>query len=222
MNQSKPIASLTKLMTAALVLEKGNLEEVVQVDSQATGVIGSKMWLRSMEKIERKKLLKGLLIQSANDAAFALAYDHSGNPDSFVQAMNEKAKILGMENTNFTNPAGFDRGENYSTSADLLKLVKFLWQFEDFKTIVATKYEEVNSADERFTHKLYSTNKLFESYLAPITFGIKTGTTPLAGECLINFFVKDDISLITVILGSNDRYSDVKNLLDWVERNYYF
>lgn len=212
-----PIASLTKLMTAYIVLEENDTDEVVTVSSNAASTVGSSMGLYSGEQITIKNLLYGLLIESGNDAATALAEHNSGSTDAFVTKMNETAKRLGMENTNYANTTGLDSNVGYSTAKDLALLSTYLTHNENIKEIVRLSSADVSSQNG-LSHHLESTNILLGEMGIK---GLKTGKTPAAGECLITLAEgSDGHEIITIILGSDNRFSDTRTLIDWIYRAF--
>lgn len=214
-----PIASLTKIMTALIIMEEHTLDEIVTIAGEATQVGGSTMYLSTNEQISIENLLKGLLMQSGNDAAIALAIHNSGSVEAFVQKMNQKAIAMNLQDTNFQNPMGFDNPNNYSTVRDLLILSKELYKYEIIQEIVSTPSIRVTSADERLTHSLISTNALLESYLNVV--GLKTGSTEEALGCFIGI-TNGDHPQISIVLGSPNRFHDTKILLDWSQKTFTY
>ncbi|MBT4936900.1 D-alanyl-D-alanine carboxypeptidase [Candidatus Peregrinibacteria bacterium] len=210
-NKELPMASLTKLMTALIILENHTLDEMVIVSRMATEVEGVRAWLLKGEELSVGNLLKALLIPSANDAAIALAEHHSGTLDVFVKEMNTRAQELAMTHTSYKNPHGLDDDGHYSSSKDLLMLVKMLWNFPVFQEIVAMKKADIHTS---YTPKrtLRSTNKLLSEEVR----GVKTGTTKNAGQCLLLYVEKDRRSFFTVVLGSENRYDDSTILIDGI------
>lgn len=206
-----PPASLTKLMTALLVLEQGNLD--AQVTVQPEDLVGeANMGLQAGEVLTVEELLRGMLVASANDAAMALARHHSGQVHVFVQRMNLRAHELGLTATHFVNPTGFDAPDHTSSAQDLLVLVKRLWQYPLFREIVATASTTVAG------HPLRNTNQLLGSF--PGAVGVKTGTTDAAGECLVAAIERAGHPLFLVVLGSRDRYADVRALFTHAQTFY--
>lgn len=206
-----PMASLTKLMTALLVLEQGNLQ--AQVVVQASDLVGgTAMQLVPGEVISVENLLWGMLIPSGNDAATALARHSSGSVEAFVAQMNERAVQLGLTASHFANPHGLDAAGHVSSANDLLRLVQLLWDYPLFRQIVGTAQATVNG------HLLQSTNQLLGVY--PDINGIKTGTTDNAGQCLVAGMLHDGHQVVAIVLGSNDRYQDVRALYEHY-RQYY-
>jgi len=206
-----PVASLTKLMTALLVLEAGDLQAEVIVEANDL-VGGTSMQLIPGELITVEDLLWGMLIPSGNDAATALARHVSGSVDAFVIEMNRRAATLGLQQTHFVNPHGLDADGHLSSAADLLVLVQQNWDYPLFRQIVSTAQVNING------HLLTNTNQLLGSY--PNTNGIKTGTTDAAGQCLVVGIQADGHQVITIILGSSDRYSDARALYEQYRENY--
>ena len=213
------IASITKLMTILIILEENQLDEIVTINSDANGTEGSTMYLRTGEQITIENLLYGTLINSANDAAVALAEYNAETTEAFVEKMNKRASELGLINTHFSNPIGLDSSRNYSSAYDIAVLARYLYHNKFVKKTAEIKELEVTSIDGKFTHKLKSTNELLSSYLH--IKGLKTGKTPLAGLCLVTIAENDTGNeIITVVLNSPARFPETKILIDWVFRAY--
>lgn len=218
-HEALPMASLTKIMTAILILEDHDLWEVVTVESDFSGVLGVRIWLKQYEKITVGDLLKGLLIRSAGDAAIALAEHHSGTVEDFVKVMNERAKELNLVHTNFVNPIGLDADGHYSSAYDLAILSKYALHLPAFREIVKLDEATISSVDGRFRHSFDSTNYLLNSYLD--IQGVKTGTTDGAGQSLINLARNDrGHEVIAVLLNSPQRFQENKSMIDWAFRSY--
>lgn len=212
-----PIASLTKLMTAYITLDEEDPDAIVTISANAAATLGSRMDLRGGEKITVKNLLYGLLIPSGNDAAVALAEYNSGTEKKFVKKMNEKARLIGLDQTQYTNSTGLDKGESYSTPHDLALLASYLIRDDTIRQIVSQKTAEVRGI-EGTLHKLESTNTLLGQMGIK---GIKTGYTETAGECLVTLALNQaGKEILIVVLGSHDRFYDTKILLDWIYRAY--
>ena len=221
--QPLPMASLTKIMTASIILDSHKLDEVVTIDenyaAMSDDVLGVRMWLVKGEKITVGNLLMGLLIPSAGDAAMALAKYHSGSVGAFVKEMNKKAEILNLKNTHFVNPIGMDAAGHYASAYDLAILTKYALRNKDFRRIVRTTSASVTSVDGKTVHQLNGTNFLLNSYLD--IEGVKTGTTDGAGECLINLAKNENgREIIVVLLNSPDRFQENKSIIDWAFRNF--
>ena len=218
-HQSRQIASLTKLMTAVIILEENELSSIVKVPGVANSQDGSQMFLHTDEEITVENLMYGLMINSANDAALALAEYNAGSIDKFVEKMNKKAEELNLKETHFQNPIGLDNKDNYSSAYDLANLARYIYQKDFIRKATVIKEMEVKSTDGKTTHKLKSTNDLLDSYLK--IKGLKTGTTDKAGQCLVA--VAENAStneIITIVLGSPARFSESKVLIDWTFRAY--
>ena len=239
-NKKLPIASLTKLMTANIVLENYNLSQEIEISKAAVSQESEFGNLKIGEKFLVKDLLYPLLMESSNDAAFALAELYparigyaegvaGGGLDSFVELMNLKARDLGLFETNFVNPTGLDPDSpngpvNYSTAQDLAKLSEnlllekpLIWE------ILAMPQFDLYSPGGVFHHKLFNSNELLrQDDWANKVIGGKTGWTPKAKGCLI-LVTKAPHSnsyLINVILGSNDRFGEMKKMIEWINAAY--
>lgn len=207
-----PIASLTKLMTALVVREKFALSEVVQVSAKAAHTPPAKIWLRPGEKISVQALLRALLIRSANDAAFALA--EKLGFDEFITTMNQKGTQLGLKNSHFSNPAGFDDPENFSTARELALIAQVFWRDNFLREIVGNDQGTVFSIDQKIEHDFGSTNRLFNSFLN--IQGLKTGFTEAAGECFAGVNrLPNGHEILAIVLNSPNRFQEVKALLSF-------
>lgn len=214
------IASITKIMTAIVVLRyRSNLEETVTVSSAAAEVGGSQMHLLENETMTIRNLMKGMLIHSANDAAYALAEGTFGNVDRFVDAMDRQAIELGLTNTHFTNTYGADDDAHFSTAREVSILTAYALQNEVFRSIVGVQKTTVTDVTGKFKHSLENTNKLVGKYLNVI--GVKTGTTIESGASVVAA-AKGNAgqTVIAVLLNSPDRFAEAKKLLDWALKGY--
>lgn len=211
-----PIASTTKIMTALVALDHFQPNQVLTVPDTSL-VSGSTMGLKSGEKLTFRSLLYGMLLNSGNDAAYAIAANFPGGVSAFVETMNTRAKALGLSNTHFENPAGFDSPNHFSSAADLSKIAAAATENPLLSRVVATREVTVSSVDQGVTHPLKNLNKLLGM---PGVLGIKTGTTPAARENLVGLIERDDHLILTVILGSDDRFGETEKLLDWVTSNF--
>jgi len=209
-------ASTSKLMTALVALELYKPDQVFKIKSECTLVEGTKTGLILNESYTFYDLLQSLLISSGADASCTLANTIISN-DEFVNLMNKKAIQLGMKNTNFSNPIGLDgfNNENFSTAWDLYLLSKASISNSVINDIVGKKEAVVKSINSQYTHYLTNTNKLLFEILNSV--GIKTGTTKKAGEVLIYRYLEpvSNIDLIIIVVESEDRFFDTKNLLTW-------
>lgn len=219
MEVRRPVASLTKLMTAIVVLENYGLDEIIKVPAAAVRREGSRGDLRPFEEITVRALLDMMLIDSSNDAAMALA---EKNYD-FVFLMNKKAKELNLLNTHFTNPDGLDEDNNYSTAIDIAKIFSYLKNtYPETFEILKTKNMVVYSSDGKIEHRLKNTNELL-GRVSEVVAG-KTGYTDEAGGSLVllisGLSFGDKNEIITVVLGSPDRFSESEKLIQWLKEAY--
>jgi len=221
-NDRRAVASVTKLMTALVAVDKLKTDQVITIDSEDTAIEPVVMNLVEGENITVGDLLKGLLIPSANDAALTLArVAGGGSVDNFVEQMNIKAQDMGLKNSHFANPHGLDQDGLYSSAADLALIAKNALANPTIAEIVGTKETTVTSIDGSISHNLKNTNQLLDSYLS--VYGVKTGLTDNAGQVLITAASnKDNEKIICVVLGSNDRFQDSKSLIDWTFSNFYW
>ena len=216
-NQKLQIASLTKLMTAYIILEENSekLESQITVPRLNTRLDDATMGLTSGESLTTKDLLRGLLINSGSDAALTLSIANSGNTDLFIEKMNHYAQKLGLENTHFNNPVGWDDPDNYSSAKDIANLSRILINNSLFTEITSTKDTVVYTAAGRGI-PLTNTNKLLTQGFT----GIKTGYTNNAGECLVALSNTNNNQILTVIIGSNNRFGETTKLRDWIFSHY--
>lgn len=209
--EKRGMASTTKIMTALVVLENAKLDDVVNVSYNASITEGSSMYLKANEKITVEGLLYGLMLNSGNDAATALAEHTSGNIEKFAELMNKKAKEIGMKNTSFANPHGLDNENHYSTAYDMALLTKYAIKNETFKTIVGTKSKIIQTQGGEYKY-LTNHNKLLSMY--EYCSGVKTGFTKKCGRCLVSFSERNDVKLITITLNAPDDWNDHISLYD--------
>lgn len=213
-----PIASLTKLLSAVIVVESGKLDEMVEVTEEDIHVIGPNTGLVAKERIKASELLKAMLIASHNDSTRALTRHVGGSMDHFVELMNAKADELGMHSTHFTNPVGFDDPNHYSTAQDLTLLVRKFMDDDRLSEIVRIKEAEIIPSNLPFNHKVKTTNKLLLEDSSVV--GIKTGYTTEAKGNLAIRSINGDADVVTIVLGSDDREGDTRKILDWIHTVY--
>ena len=214
--QTLPIASLTKLMTAIIALENYNPEEIIKVSKDAIETTGSNGGLINGEELKVKDLLYIMLVESSNDAAQAMAENSNRiDYDTFIGLMNEKAKELGLNNTQFVEPIGLDP-QNQSTVLEIAKITEYALKMPLLANILETSAITIYSIDKKFIHNLTSTNKLFCKI--PILIGGKTGYTDEAGGCMTTISNINNNYLITVILGSSQREEDTSKLIEWSQK----
>jgi len=219
-----PIASLTKLMTALVVLENYKLSQMVEIDKQAAEEEGKTGFFRKGEVFSVRDLLYSSLIESSNDSVVALV-DLIGE-EGFVDLMNSEAKRIGLKNTYFFNPTGLDpdadqEKTNLSTARDLAVLARYLFEKEPFvwETSLISQFD-LYTPNGIFHHKIINTNELLKEI--PGVLGGKTGWTPQAKGCLLLIVKapKNNGIIINVVLGSPDRFGEMKKLIQWVKDSY--
>jgi len=218
-DEPRSIASLAKIMTAIVIVERHKLDEVVTVPADIGVISGSSAGLQGGEKYSVKDLLGALLVGSANDAAYTLALFHSGTMERFAQEMNARAEALGLERTHFENPMGFDSAGQESTPRDLAWLTMFAWKNETLRSYASRREYVLSERGNARTITLGNTNQLLFSHPGNF-FGLKTGTTELAGECLISLAYSGGRPYIFVILKSSNRYDDTLHLLRSLSRKH--
>jgi len=211
-------ASTTKLMTALVALERCSVQTPVRVNNVEKE--GTQMGLSQGDVVTIETLIYGLLISSGNDAAYALAYSCSDSYDHFVNSMNQKAKELEMANTYFTNPAGFDDPEEYSTARDLVKLAKVAVSNPLISKIVAIASVNLTDISGQKTYYLENVNKLL-GQVEGIE-GVKTGQTEGSLEILLTKTTRQSNTIIVAILGSLDRFGESKQLIEWAFANHHW
>ncbi len=206
----RPMASLTKLMTALLIVENHALDEMVTVPRSVVDVMGNKAYIEPGKHFSIGDLLSALLINSANDAAITLAQYHSGSVSAFVGEMNARALQLGMTGTSFRNPAGLDHPAHWSTPQDIAGLTMFSMRYEAIASRLSSSGERITSREgDRI--QLYHTHALLHE-VSPVLAG-KTGTTTDAGQCLMSVVEGVDQQYIVVLFNSNQRYKDMRTVL---------
>jgi len=210
-DKKRPIASLSKLVTALVVLDKASLKDEVVVSESATQTLGEAGGLVADERISVESLLWAMLLESSNDAAAALAEKFNGQ---FVGFMNQKVKNLGLRNTSFSDPSGLSP-ENVSTAKDLTRILREIMKYPFINHILTTKETKISSTDGSREHKLINNDKLLEKY--PEIIAAKTGFIDEAGECMVLAIKSSNgqDTIINVILGSQDRFADMEKLIEW-------
>lgn len=201
--EEKPIASITKIMTALIAIEEGNLQDTVTISASATNTYGSAIYIKQNEKWTLEDLLYGLMLRSGNDAAIAIAEHIAGSEAGFVFLMNEKAKKLGMTSTKFMNAHGLHDDKHYSTAYDMAILMKEAVKNKQFQTISSTSTYRAKNHPYPWHNK----NKLLTSLYPPTTGG-KTGFTKKAGRTFVSSAEKDGVSYIAVSLNAADDWND--------------
>lgn len=210
-----PMASTTKIMTALVAIENGNLEDKVKIDSESAGVIGSSIYLRDGEILSLKDLLYGLMLRSGNDSAVAIAKHIGGEVDAFVDMMNKKAKDIHAFDTSFANPHGLDEDGHYTTSYDLALITKEAFKNPLFRDIACTKSYKADRIRENY---FLNKNKTLWDYDGAD--GVKIGYTHGARRCLVSTAKRNNMRLIAVSLNAKDWYNDNYKLFDHGFENY--
>lgn len=208
-----PMASTTKIMTGLLACESGKFDTVYTVPEEAIRVEGSSMGLAAGEKITLRDLTYGLLLESGNDAANAIAYCLSGSTPEFIKKMNNRAQELGLKNTHFVTPSGLDDKEHYTTALDLARLGAYAMQNKDFAKIVSTYKAHITYNGIKDGRVLFNHNELLKTYDGAI--GIKTGFTKKSGRCLVSCATRNGITIVAATLHSPDDWNDHKELLNY-------
>ena len=213
------MASTTKIMTTIVILEKADLNEKVTVSAKAGGTGGSRLGLKRGDKASVRDLLYGLMLRSGNDAAVALAEHVGGSVKGFAELMNEKAIELGLTNTHFVTPHGLDDANHYTTALELAKLTDYAMNNETFAKIVGTKSTTIYINNQ--SRQINNTNELLGVLNGVV--GVKTGFTNNAGRCLVTETKRNNIDIITIVLGADtkkDRTKDSVNLIEYTFSKY--
>lgn len=217
--EKRAMASTTKIMSAILVLEYGNLSETIEVCKKAANIGGSRLGLHEKDKITLKDLLYGLMLRSGNDAAVQIAIHLGGSIEGFAEMMNAKAKELGLKNTNFVTPHGLDDPNHYTTAYELAILTDYALNIKEFAQIVNTKTATIHINGNATT--INNTNELL-GYLNGVD-GVKTGFTNNAGRCLVTSTTRNNWQIISVVLGADTkkyRTTDSIKLIEYTFANY--
>lgn len=212
------IASLTKVMTAIVAIEHGNLSDVVKVSGNAHGKEGSSLYLRLGEEMSLHTMLYGLMLRSGNDAATAIAEHVGGSEEGFVYLMNEKARLIGMRNTGFRNPHGLDEDGHYSSATDMALLAAYALRNRVFREIVGTPVKKAPNPNESWDYTWVNKNKMLLMYEGAD--GVKTGYTKLANRTLISSATRGGQQFAVVTLNDRDDWNDHRKLLDYAFRHY--
>ena len=210
-------ASITKLLTALVARDIYKLDEVISIKIPPLN-IGHTIGFRVGEEFLVEDILKALLINSGNDAAEILAQNHPQGREGFIQEMNNTAAKLHLTNSSFMNPSGLDAAAHFSSAFDLSLLAREIMKDEFLRSVVGTQQATIANRAGTNQYWFYNTNLLLG--VEPGVVGLKTGTTDLAGEALITQVDREDKNILIVVLGSQDRYSDTKKIIDWIFTHY--
>lgn len=214
-----PMASTAKILTAITVINNAkDLNATVKVPKEAVGIEGSSIYLRADESISYIDLLYGLMLQSGNDAATALAYTIGGSIEGFAKLMNAQAREYGAKNSSFTNPHGLHQKDNYTTAYDLALISAQAMKNPTFKKIVSTKYTDISNEGEEYRRRIPNKNKLLSQM--ELADGVKTGFTRNAGRCFVGSASKDGMQLIYVVLNCGPMFPETKKILETAIEQY--
>lgn len=207
------IASLTKIMTAIVAIEYGDLSSKVTVGRNAFAKEGSSLFLKQGEQMTLENMLYGLMLRSGNDAATAIAEHVGGSEAGFVMLMNAKAEELGLTHTHFENPHGLDAKEHYSTANDLAVLTAYAMHNPVFKEIVKTQVKTADNPNDKWDYKWLNKNKMLRLYEGAD--GVKTGYTKKALRCLVSSATRNGQQLVAVTLNDGNDWNDHASLLNF-------
>ncbi|MEG2311390.1 MAG: D-alanyl-D-alanine carboxypeptidase family protein, partial [Bacilli bacterium] len=216
-NNVQSVASISKIMTAIVAIENGQLNKKVKIGKEIEGSYGSGIYIKKGEILTKKDLLYGLMLRSGNDAALAIAYHTYRNVPKFINEMNEKAKEIGMKNSVFNNPSGLDQvNGNFSTAYDMAILTSYAMQNDIYKEIVKTKKYVLKT--NKNTYVWHNKHRLLKQYM--YTTGGKTGFTQIARRTLVTTATKNNLNLVVVTLKDSTDFSDHIKLFEYGFNNY--
>ena len=215
-NEKRKMASTTKIITAIIVIENSNLDDIVTVSSKAAGTGGSRLGLHTNDKISVKNLLYGLLLCSGNDAAVALAEYVGKDVYGFADLMNAKAKELNFTNTHFVTPHGLDNDEHYTTAYELAIITNYALKNELFCKIVGTK--NITISINNYSKTLSNTNELLGNLNG--VYGVKTGFTNGANRCLVTSVKRNNMDIICIVLGADTKKDRTKDSIELIEYTF--
>lgn len=216
-----PQASTTKITSAILALERGNFQDKVVVSKYAAETGGSAIWLETGEVFSLEELLYAMMLNSANDAAVAVAEKIAGSEEHFVKMMNSFARDIGCVDTHYVNPHGLHDDNHYSSAYDLALLARYAMKNPEFRKIVATRTKVIPWAGHEWDRLLINKNKFIEDpEFYPDADGIKNGFTTPAGYCLVASATKNGMRLIAVVMDSPNAPDEVVKLFDYGFKKY--
>ena len=215
-NKRTAMASTTKIMTAIIAVENGNLDDTVTISARAAGTGGSRLGLKIDDKISLRDLLYGLMLRSGNDAAIAIAEHISGSVDEFANLMNAKADELKLKDTHFVTPHGLDDPNHYTTAYELAKIADYALNNEVITNVVGAKYYTINI--NGYPKNLINTNELLGNLNG--VYGVKTGFTNNAGRCLVTSVKRNDLDIITIVLQADTKKDRTKDSIAVIEHVY--
>lgn len=217
-DQELPIASLTKIMTAIVAIQHGQMDEMVKVSSHAYRKEGSSLYLQLGEEMSLENMLYGLMLRSGNDAATAIAEHVGGSEEGFVHLMNQQVNLLGLKHTQFQNPHGLDAKGHYSSANDLAIMTAYALHNPIFKKIVSTKVRKASNPNDPWDYKWDNKNKMLRLYEGAD--GVKTGYTKIARRCLVSSATRNGQQLVAVTINDGDDWNDHGKLLNYGFTNY--
>lgn len=220
-DQTRDPASITKVMTAIIAIERGDLADVVTVSARAAAVPGSTLGLRAGEQIKLEELIRATMLRSGNDGATAIAEHIGGTVEQFVDMMNARARSMGLTRTRFANPHGLTAPGHYRTARDIARMCAYGLSIPKFAEIVGCTElwaTRIDGDQVKGATLVHNTNRLLWSYQGAD--GVKTGTTSAAGHCLAASATRDGLQLIAVVLKSGARFRDAAALLDYGFNNF--
>ncbi|MGQ9525921.1 MAG: D-alanyl-D-alanine carboxypeptidase family protein [Armatimonadota bacterium] len=212
-NQRRPVASLTKVMTALLLLENTPLDEIITAPPGITSVEASSLHLTEGEQLSARDLLYAIMLRSANDACVAVAHHIAGSVESFAELMNRRASELGCHNTHFANPNGLPDPNHYSSAADMARITLAAIRYPEFNTVVSTRRYTLTRTANPDDLVVVNRSQLLDTF--PGADGVKTGYTRAAGRCFIGSATRRDRRVISVVLNSKNVWADTKALLEY-------
>ena len=210
-HEKKYMASTTKILTALVIIENCNLDEIVTVTAKTVGVEGSSIYLEAGEKLSVRDLLYGLMLRSGNDCAETLAVHCSGSIEKFALLMNETATKIGATESNFVNPHGLHNDNHYTTAYDLALISCYAIKNKDFKEIVSTQKTRIPFSTHDTERVLINKNKMLKEFEGST--GIKTGFTKKAGRCLVTSCERNGMELVCVVLNCGPMFERSKTIL---------
>ena len=205
-------ASLAKMMTALLALERGKLDEPVTLGRGVLQATGTRIGVKPGERFSAGDLLAATVVRSANDACRGLAEHLGPSRNAFIVKMNERAAALGMVNTRFADPCGHDRENQYSSAADLVRLAEEVMRHDEYLRLARLERVTIKALDGARSFSLRNTNALLGRYEGAI--GLKTGHTEGAGNCLVALAERDGVRVLAVLLNAPNRWWNAVGLLD--------
>lgn len=221
-SEKLPIASLTKIMTAIVIIENTNIEELVKISKEAIAQEGNGGNLIAGGELTISDLLKALLMESSNDAAFTLKEHLNSRNEDLIKSMNEKAQALGLKDTHFSSASGLSDKDNFSTAYDIARLISYSLANKQLWDILNLETAEISYTNKSSSYHLVNNNQLLEKMSSNLIGG-KTGFTEKAGGCFLSVFkINENQKIITIILGSDDRFGETEKLINWVQKAYRF